>query len=200
MEKRNPILKLTTDSALEFSIEFVATSCQQRWPQVEISSPGARTVQRTVVERDIVTLTVPQCDGVSHITIKYVNKTEQDTRVHGDDIVEDQTLTLARVWCDDIVMENWFLTDGSYCPRYFPGFLQRCPQAAPTLPSQLIWHFPGEYRMAFRTPFWQWYAKERRDRVTLLNIDRDEERWENISGSQKRHVDLESDIWKLIHV
>lgn len=200
MEKRDPILKLSTESALEFSIEFLSTACQHRWPQVEISSPGSDTVQKTVVQQDVVTITVPQANTDQHIKICYRNKTEQDTMVQDHAIVQDQTLTLGRVWCDGILMESWLVTDGSYTPWYFAGYLEHCPQAPTSLPSQLIWHFPGEYRLDFRTPFWPWYSQERRDRVTLLNIDRDEERWENISGSQRRHVDLETDIWKLIHV
>lgn len=142
-------------------------------------------------------LAVPE--DVTCLNIWY-HKIEQETVVENGQIVLDQHLQLHRIWVDDVLMEPWFVTEGCYYPQYFAGIAQKFPDWPRELPSQLIWHFPGCYKIYLATPFWPWYGTQRRKFCKPLHTDKDTERWENWSGSHRAHEDLVQEIYRLLDV
>ena len=116
------------------------------------------------------------------------------------EIAKDQSLQLSRIWVDDVLMQSWFLTDGKYVPEYFEGFLSQFPDSPTIQKSQLMWHFPGKYTINFSNPFWPWYSNNRKHYSKKINVDKDQERWENYSGSFDSHQNLVDEIYNLINV
>jgi hypothetical protein len=57
------------------------------------------------------------------LIIDYYSKKESDTIVNQTGtIVADTQWRITKIWCDDILLESWFLHDCLYEPRYFSGF------------------------------------------------------------------------------
>lgn len=179
---------------LLFTFEFTATACQDRWPSVSIFDKEFEIKNHTFVDVEH----VYESSGEKYFEIFYFNKKENDTLVHNGNIVEDQSLILQRCWIDNILCEPWMLTNGIYYPNYFTGFLSQFPDASKAIKSQLIWHFPGSFKFNLVTPFWQWYAYERRKYIKSANNDKDQERWEGYSGSFNDHKDLVKEIKELL--
>jgi hypothetical protein len=136
------------------------------------------------------------------LRIDYVNKKEHHTKIVDGIVVADQSLTLQQIRFDDILCDTWMLTDGLYRPRYFPGFLERCPAAAEVLPSQLIWHFPGSFilpELPTEQCFWDWYRDQRYEHMHQYQ-GKDWHREEKYIGSREMHRDLLDKIKELIRV
>jgi hypothetical protein len=140
-------------------------------------------------------------ESVNQLTLDFYNKKPEHTIVDGQGkITQDLWLELNQIRFDDILLQSWFLNDGWYEPRYFKDFLENFPNQPEKLPSQRIWHFPGKYTINFSNPFWPWYSNNRKHYSKKINVDKDQERWENYSGSFDSHQDLINEIYNLINV
>jgi hypothetical protein len=183
---------------MRFSFEFFP---QQgiSWPAISISMNGKLGQSFTVDSKESIHCEFDTADNENCLQIFY-QKTEQETVVKHGQIVKDQNLQLNRIWVDDVLMEPWFITDGCYYPQYFQGILEKFPDWPQQLPSQLIWHFPGIYKINFLCPFWPWYSQQRKKFSQPLHTDKDNERWENWSGSDNAHEDIVQKIYKLLNV
>lgn len=184
---------------MKFSFEFLP-ELGLTWPQISIG------LGQTVSDRFEIGSTQPiHCDfdvdlGLHKLKILY-HKTENETVVHNGHIVKDQSIKLNRIWIDDVLMEPWVLTEGCYFPQYFDGILTQFPDWPQQLPSQLIWHFPGEYHITFEYPFWPWYSQQRKKfSLAAQHTDKDSERWENWGGSDNMHQDLVDEIYRMLNV
>ena len=185
---------------MKFNLELSAT-IGVTWPKITISV-NETTVDCFIINEStkIIEFECADINDQNTLTISF-NKTQDETVIsENGSILQDQSLTLVRMWIDDVLMEPWLLTDGVYYPEYFPGFLDQCPNSPKEIKSQLSWHFPGKYAIRFLQPFWPWYSKVRRQYSTKSSIDKDKERWENYSGSFESHQDLVNEIYTLINV
>lgn len=182
---------------LKFSFEFVPSQ-GITWPEISISL-GQQTVSNLIIaDRNIFDITFDSDPG--NVLKIFYHKTESETIVEHGEIVKDQSLKLNRIWVDDVLMESWFITEGCYYPNYFAGIRERFPDWPSQLPSQTIWHFPGLYEINFAAPFWPWYHKQRKKFSEVQHSEKDNERWENWSGSSDSHSDLVKEIYRLLNV
>jgi len=181
---------------MHFRFELVPTK-GMTWPSVYVTGMnnehGPFTIENALQHVEI------DLEVDKSVCIKYV-KNQSETVMQDNAIVADQALQLRRCWVDDVLMESWFLTESCYHPRYFSGFLDQYPDSASEIKSQLVWHFPGEFIIKFEMPFWDWYHQQRQHYHRFNNIDKDQERWENYTGSYQAHADLVNEIYEMLHV
>ena len=97
------------------------------------------------------------------------------------------------------------MTEGTYEPRYFKGFIKQCKEQRINYPlvkrlkSQLIWHFPGQFIfLEFYKDFWDWYFNEKQDKEVIKFLDKDPERINKFRGSLDPCSDLVGKIKELI--
>ena len=159
---------------LNFEFEFRATR-GINWPNLGILVNNLQISTHTITDSDrTVSIDLYFDNGANNIDLHYYSKHQYETVMDHGVITADQTLELVNVFVDGIQMEPWFWTDHYYLPQYFPGFKKQNPDASERLPSQLIWHFPGRYRMMHlpdSDDFWAWYQKERTRRVLGVLVD-----------------------------
>jgi hypothetical protein len=183
---------------MRFSFEFIP-QCGVNWPQVSIALGNSHYSPITVDGTDLVHCDFESNSNKNCLQITY-HKTEQETVLENGQIIKDQTIQLNRIWVDDVLMEPWLITEGCYYPQYFQGILDKFPDWPGQLPSQTIWHFPGLYKINFELPFWPWYSSQRKKFSQSNHIDKDNERWENWSGSDNSHQDIVQKIYQLLNV
>jgi hypothetical protein len=186
---------------MQISLEFTGVSSNRKYPKIEVSVNDLILGDFDIVDNSFVDVEIPDSIlfDTNSLKVRYVNKTEKDTKVANGKIVEDQFLELHRCWVDNILCEPWFLTESHYYPQYFQGFLDFCPNPEYKIKSQLIWHFPGYVELFFPRDFWNWYSFERRKYALKAHTDKDIERWENYTGNFELHKDVIDDIRKLIN-
>ena len=148
--------------------------------------------------KSIVEFSTPDC---GQLIIDYHSKKESDTILdQSGKIVGDTQWRILKIWCDDILLESWFLHDCVYEPRYFAGFLEIQPDAPSKITSPYQFNFPGTLHWHWDSGnFWEWYRLERTRRVNLDNMDIDLHRWEKFVGSPELYPELVAEIKELIH-
>lgn len=176
------------------------------WPEICILLNGNEVYKNTVSDKStLVEFTGVVFDTLNVMEIHYTNKTEWHTITNdNNEIVDDQTLTIEKCYVDNMLLHDWFITDGYYEPNYFPGYIQQHKDQksnyplVETLKSELTWHFPGKYVIMFEMPFWEWYHSQHFKHRTFKNMDKDTERWEKFVGIPNMHEDLVDEIMALI--
>lgn len=139
----------------------------------------------------------------NNLVIDYFNKLEHHTKVNNGVIVEDQYIEFVGLRLDDILLNNWMLTESYYYPRYFSGFLSQCADAPTKVRSQLICHFPGQLMLQplpDKNKFWEWYYHQRRHIYVEQMSIRDQERNEQYAGSTDPLSELITEIKNIINV
>lgn len=173
------------------------------WPIIELVVNGQSCGTAEVQTHCEVDFDINLDRDQNTIELVYVNKQQYHTVFENDRIVSDQSLELKKVRVDDILLDNWFLTQGHYHPAYFAGFLEQFPGADKKLKSQLIWHFPGTFvfeTVPNKEKFWHWYRDQRRYVHIKTYADKDGYREENYIGSFDPLDDLVNDIKGIINV
>lgn len=186
---------------MKFNIEFFAKA-GHCWPKISASINDV-IIKNFVINQEccIIEFYSDLDSDANKLELYYFNKTQDETIMSSTgEIAKDQSLQLSRIWVDDVLMQSWFLTDGEYVPEYFEGFLSQFPDSPTIQKSQLMWHFPGKYTINFSNPFWPWYSNNRKHYSKKINVDKDQERWENYSGSFDSHQNLVDEIYNLINV
>lgn len=188
---------------INFEFEFCATRGRS-WPCLGILVNNFQVSTHTITDRDrTISVDLYFDSDVNNINLYYFSKQESETVVENGVIVADQTLELVRIYADGILLEPWFWTDHYYLPWYFAGYKKQNPAAPETLPSQLIWHFPGRYRM-MNLPksanFWEWYQRERTQRVLNSLIDPTGQIRANHNPLDQEDQQLIDEIKKMIDV
>jgi hypothetical protein len=161
--------------AIEFEITFNATK-GINWPCVSVLSNDKPLGSYTVTdEKSTIVFEVNNFENLpNNLSIVYFNKNESETIVKNGKIVQDQSLELIKIRADGILLESWFWTDNYYYPNYFEGYLKNVNDAPKKIMSQLHWHFPGKFvitELPNCNNFWQWYKKQRTNRVLAELID-----------------------------
>lgn len=188
---------------INFEFEFCATPGRS-WPVLSVLVNNFQVSTHTITDRNrTVSVDLFFDSGVNNINLYYFSKQESETVVENGVIVADQTLELRCVHADGILLESWFWTDHYYLPWYFSGFRRQNPNAPETLPSQLVWHFPGRYRM-MNLPdskdFWSWYQTQRTERVLKNLVDPSGQIRANHQPMDQEDHQLITEIKKLINV
>jgi hypothetical protein len=188
---------------LNFEFEFRA-SRGVNWPSFSVLVNNLQISTHTITDRDrTVSVDLYFDSGVNNINLLYYSKHQYETVIDNGVIVADQTLELINMRVDDIQLEPWFWTDHYYAPQYFQGYKKQFPDAPERLPSQLIWHFPGRYRM-MNLPdsdkFWAWYQQQRTQRVLSTLIDPTGQIRANHESFDDADQQLIKEIKKLIDV
>jgi hypothetical protein len=191
-----------TISMIEFELTYKSTRSVD-WPRINILHNDMLIGQKTCDQNKFTFRIDAQEKNI--IKLDWVNKTQKHTITEGDKIIKDQTFELCNVRVDGIQIENWFLTEGLYSPRYFKGYIEQRAQSRINTPldkvikSQLIWHFPGTFTfMEFDKDFWNWYFKLKQDKEVIKFLDKDPERVHKFRGSLDPCDDLVQKIKELI--
>tara|TARA_A100001515_G_C4479915_1_gene179714 strand:- start:5 stop:571 length:567 start_codon:yes stop_codon:yes gene_type:complete len=187
---------------IEFEFTYKAT-CSLDWPKLNLLHNDT-FIEKIECNKDKFTWHIePQDKNV--LKLDWVNKTEQHTIMQNGKITQDQTFELLNIRVDGIQIENWFMTEGVYSPRYFKGFLQQHKDARKNQPlsseikSQLIWHFPGTFTfMEFENDFWDWYFRVKQDKEVIKFLDKDPDRIHKFRGSLDPCEDVVAKIKELI--
>lgn len=187
---------------IEFEFTYKAT-CSLDWPKLNLLHNDT-FIEKIECNKDKFTWPIdPQDKNV--LKLDWVNKTEQHTIMQNGKITQDQTFELLNIRVDGIQIENWFMTEGVYSPRYFKGFLQQHKDARKNQPlsseikSQLIWHFPGTFTfMEFENDFWDWYFRVKQDKEVIKFLDKDPDRIHKFRGSLDPCEDVVAKIKELI--
>ena len=173
------------------------------WPEVELWVNNRLCGKGTVEEHTELDFEFELDRKENFISIHYINKQEHHTVHHNNVIISDQSLTLIGIRFDDILLNNWIITEGYYYPDYFEGFKKQVSDAPKKLHSQLIWHFPGKFELPIlphKNNFWHWYRDQRRYIHTETHKGKDDYRDEAYICSLTNHQDLINQIKKLINV
>ena len=187
-------LKFTCDFNSTFSVE---------WPKIKIIH-NQKVIKTHVCDKNMCEFfIVPQ--KINLIEIHYFNKTEKHTIVRQGKILSDQSLELKSVYVDDVLLDNWFITNGLYYPEYFKGFLkdhakQRINEPLPVkIKSQKIWHFPGKFKFeSFSKNFYDWYFNKMNNYVEINFMDKDPLRVDKFKGSLDPHKDIVDELKKYL--
>ena len=173
------------------------------WPIIEVQVNGLTCGTCEIKDTTEANFEIDLNQDQNVIEIHYVNKQQCHTVFDNDMIVQDQSLTLKKILINDILLDTWFLTQGHYCPNYFAGFLQQCPNAARKIQSQLIWHFPGKFvfePVPAYDQFWFWYRDQRRYVHVKKFDDKGNYRNEGYIGSFDPLITLVNNIQRYINV
>lgn len=187
-------MKFTVIASGKYSIE---------WPIIELIVNGKSCGTAEITEYTVADFDIELLQEKNVIEILYTNKKEHHTVVNDSCITSDQSLEIQKIRINDILLDNWFLTQGYYYPDYFAGFLERYPLADKKLKSQLVWHFPGKFifeTVPKESNFWFWYRNQRRYIHIKKYSEKDGYREENYIGSFDPLTDLINEIKRLINV
>ena len=173
------------------------------WPEIEISVNNQVVGTGIVNEYSELDFEFELNCVENQVCIHYINKKEHHTVQHNNVIISDQSLTLIGIRIDDILLNNWIITEGYYYPDYFEGFKEQVPNASKKLHSQLIWHFSGHFELPtlpYKDNFWRWYQHQNR----MIHIRTHDTKTglfkENYLGSFESYQDLIDEIKKIINV
>lgn len=172
------------------------------WPQIQLIVNGQVCGEAEIQEHTEVDFDIEFNESCNQIEIAWTNKQQHHTVFEHGRIIQDQTLELCQVRLDDILLDNWFLTQGYYYPDYFEGFLQQVPDAPRQLASQLIWHFPGRFQfepVPNQQQFWFWYRDQRRYVHIKTHNNKSQYREEQYIGSFDPLTDLVQGIERIIN-
>lgn len=141
-------------------------------------------------------------ESTGHLVLRWNNKTESDTLVKNGEIVADKKIRVNRIWIDGILAENWILTNATYFPRYFAGFLEQFPDSPEEISSPYEMTFPGsiayEWPIMLGESFWDWYQQERKRYIRIENVELDPDRVWKFQGSYDAHEEIVHAIEELI--
>jgi hypothetical protein len=182
---------------LEWNIEVVA-NIGLTAPSLIVLSDEKKTNITLSAGTSIIEFTTPDS---GQLILDFYSKKEADTIVDSDGkIIKDTQWRITKIWCDQILLESWFMHSCLYEPRYFTGFLKMFPEAPLQIHSPYQFNFPGNLSWYWSPEiFWEWYRIERTNHVHLENMDIDLHRWEKFVGSPELYPELVAEIKELIH-
>lgn len=135
-------------------IDFSATQCQG-WPKLRFYIDNDLYHDFEFVSgHDSVTLPIDFLPGDHELVIELHGKTFANTLLEGDVIVQDQTVTLERMWLDGIDLPDHFKYTGSYRDR------------SGTISRALTWGINlGTWSWQFQCPIIPWIIDEKHRQI-----------------------------------
>lgn len=182
---------------------IAAGSYSEDWPEIEVFENDVLCGVSKIQELSEVSFPINLEANQNIIRIAYTNKTEASTKVQDGVIISDQYLEIKNIRINNILLDQWILTESDYYPTYFSGFLEANSCAETKLRSQLIWHFPGNFiiqPLPNKNKFWEWYYHQRRHVYVNQMSIRDQERNEQYAGSTDPLTELITEIKTIINV
>lgn len=137
------------------------------------------------------------------LLLDYFSKTESDTIVDEfGNIVKDTMWRISKIWCDDILLEQWFINHAVYYPKYFPNFLKKFPDSPVKIQSPYQFNFPGLIKWQWEQgqEFWDWYFTEKNNREEINGLEQDPDRVWKFRGSLDPCDDLVKGIKDLLEL
>ena len=137
------------------------------------------------------------------LAIDYFSKQEQDTITDKNGhIVKDTMWRIKRIWCENILLEQWFVNDAVYYPRYFKNFIEQFPASPDKIKSPYQFNFPGliKWQWDNNMDFWDWYFIEKNKREDINFLENDPERVWKYRGSLDPCEDLVVNIKELLEL
>lgn len=182
---------------------IAAGSYSEDWPKIEVFENDRSCGVAQIQDLSEVNFPIKLENEQNIIRIAYTNKTESSTKVRDGVIISDQFLEIKNIRINDILLDQWILTESDYYPKYFTGFLEHNPFAETKLRSQLIWHFPGNFiiqPLPNKKIFWDWYFYQRRYVYVNHYHGKDKIRNDEYAGSVEPLTELLNEIRELINV
>ena len=187
---------------LNFEITYKSTFSVQ-WPKIKVYN-NDKLIKEIECNNNKFTFSI-EPDDKNKLIFDWYNKTEKHTKTTNGSITQDQTFELINIRADSIQLENWIMTEGTYEPRYFKGFIKQCQEQRINYPlekrlkSQLIWHFPGQFIfLEFYKEFWDWYYVNKIQKEVVKFTNKDPERIFKYRGSLDPCTDLVKKLKELI--
>lgn len=188
---------------MRIELTFKSSHCVE-WPAIKIIVNNCvELISNPLAEPSLLTAEFAMPRESNFIALEYYNKKPEHTLLKNHNIVEDQCIKLVNLRIDDIQIEPWLWNQGTYCPRYFSGFLDQFPDAPQSLIGELHWFFPGTYTIGpwpNEQEFWFWYRDRRREIVkTFCNHDLDSDIEKYIGSLNDYSIEIDR-IKKIINV
>jgi hypothetical protein len=142
------------------------------WPSV-VLRPDAVEIESSIITdyKKTVSYSIVNCKN--SIQLDYKSKESNETVVgDGGAILHDQTVEIAAVYVDDILLDQQFLFDHSnYTPKYNLSFVEYCTKNNIAINTKAhsatkFWH-NGHWTFEFNDDFWSWYCSKRKNAVAL---------------------------------
>ena len=179
---------------INFEFNYKATHCVE-WPKLKIFH-NSNPVLDVVCDSNNFQFSIEEQER-NKLEFFWYNKTQKHTLHENGKILKDQTFELGVIRADNILIEDWFMTDGFYKPHYFKGFVDSHKKERTNfplleeLPSQKIWHFPGKYYFKeWHGTWWDWYYKTKTQKEVVKFTEKDPERIEKYRGTLDPCTDL----------
>jgi hypothetical protein len=176
---------------------------------LQTHSTSGRTTPQIKILSSSEIITIPDGDQLINIVIEdqqslvfdFFNKSQKDTIVDEQGkVIKDSEFKISKVWCDDILLESWFLTSAVYKPRYFEGYLRQAPDAPAEITAPFQFNFPGAVEWHWIGEFWDWYFNEKTNKEVIKFLDKDPDRVWKFRGSLDPCNDLVAKIKELSHI
>jgi hypothetical protein len=129
--------------------------------------------QYEVDDTQTILIDIPVTNDTTSILLKNYGKTDQDTIIEDGRILADQTLTVNKIWINDILLENFVVKDYSQMiPNYNQSNLNYADEHNIILDKILntnTMHYNGVWKFNFEQPFFKWYNKILIDKLSNFN-------------------------------
>lgn len=140
------------------------------WPSINIEG----TVDTVVIDktenlRNVIITCYP---ANNQVVLHRINKQVSDTVVRNGEIVQDQTVSLKKIWVDNILLDtDLILNLAMYRNAFSQDYLDYCAQQhldpEPVQTHWHTWYFNGIWQWQFEQPFWIWYCQQRQNKQKL---------------------------------
>lgn len=179
---------------MKFTLETHSRSGKTA-PQIKIlSTSEIITIPDGCHQIDIV------IEDQQELVFDFFNKTQTDTIVdERGTVIKDTEFKISKIWCDDILLESWILTNAIYKPRYFSGYLKQFPDAPTEIAAPYQFNFPGTVEWHWDGEFWDWYFNEKNKKEVIRFLDKEPDRVWKYRGSLTSHQDLVDKIKNLVN-
>ena len=138
------------------SLVFSASFCNG-WPKIKVYlDEDLYHDYEFVSHSGIVDLPIDLLDGPHILKIELYNKTNQNTKIEDDAIIQDQLVTLENIKVDGVIVPKEFLYKGQYTVNNIA-------------PHQgLTWGINGHWSWNFQTPIINWIIIQKNLNENLL--------------------------------
>jgi hypothetical protein len=167
------------------------------WPTLSFNN----SVETKVIPVDEYTQTIlVTCQSSNQVIfVNRTGKTGQETIVVDGNIVRDQTVTLEKIWVDEILLDIDMILEEACFVNDFPlDYIEYCKKQnialAATESHWNTWYFNGVWTYKFNVPFWPWYFKKRKEKQFKYHSEKDREMF---IGSNE-HQSLLGELKKLL--
>lgn len=140
------------------------------WPTITIEN----TVDVAVIDQteNLQRIIITCCPTDNQVVLHRTNKQGSETVIVDGQIVQDQTVSLKKIWVNDILLDTDIILDVAvYRNEFSKDYFDYCAQQkVDPLPVETHWHtwyFNGIWLWQFEQPFWAWYCQQRQNKQLI---------------------------------